>query len=307
MDYNQSTTDWKQKQAQTIARIYNYRRKNAKMIRNLRDTCNPELEGIAEKLEPCATYLAFSALESGQQKIINANFCRQRLCAVCAWRRQLKFVATTYPALELLRAAGHKFVFVSLTVRNVKGEELSRTITQLSKGYTRMMKTSLFSGVAGYVRSIEVTTNGQTYHPHIHAIVIMPPEYSPIHEDYIPWQELIKAWRKAARLDTDPDIDIRFLRPTRAGQRTYIETIKYSLKPAPLKPAELEDVYYALKGRHLISFGGILANLRKAMSDDVLTDQAESTDKWIAQTVWQLNPHGGVYEIVSEIERRPGA
>lgn len=288
----------------TLGKISGYRQKNRQMIENLRATGDPWLQEIGDLIEPCGSYIAFTALTSGRQKITAANFCRQRLCAVCAWRRQLRFVATTYPALELLQAGGYELIFMTLTMRNVSAEDLHKAVRDISSAFTRLMKQKLMSGAAGYIRSIEVTERAGEYHPHIHAILIMPPGYCPIDSEWISQAELIGAWAQALRCDYAPNVDIRYLRQTRRGQRPYIEAIKYALKPAALSPEALSAVYWALHGKRLISFGGIVAHLRRAMSDpDALIERVELHDEVIAQTVYSINPHGGVYEIISEVKR----
>lgn len=292
----------------TLAKISAYRRKNGVMIKALNQTGDEWLRQVADLIEPCGSYIAFTSLSSGRQKITAANFCRQRLCAVCAWRRQLRFVATTYPALELLQNGGYELVFMTLTLRSVNAEKLRATVGELSAAFTRLMRSTLMSPVKGYVRSIEVTERAGSFHPHIHAVLILEPGYSPIHTDWINQVSLISAWRSALRADYEPNVDIRYLRQTRQGQRPYIEAIKYALKPAQLAPEALAAVYYALHGRRLISFGGIVQHLRSAMNDpDALIDRVELHDEVIAQTVYQINPHGGVYQIISEIAGKEAA
>ena len=46
-------------------------------------------ESKANRLRDCASWLEFSRTEEGL-KLHKANFCRVRLCPICAWRRSLK-------------------------------------------------------------------------------------------------------------------------------------------------------------------------------------------------------------------------
>ena len=304
---NNYTTPWREKQVKTIAKLTNYRKKNRHLATRLRELTDPQLLAIADYIEDCGSYITMTATADNAVKITAANFCRQRLCAVCAWRRQARFVATTYPALELLTNNGFTLLFVTLTVKNVCQDKIGEATNELSEAYTRLNRSAICSGVQGYVRSIEVTFNQdtETWHPHIHAIWIMPADYSPIHPEYISQPALIKAWRKALRAGYNPNVDIRMLRPTKLGTQPYIEAIKYALKPADLTAEQTAALYYALKGKRLISFGGLLAHLRQALSEhDPLLDHVQLRDEILAQTVYQINPHGGQYEIVSQIIRR---
>ena len=59
------------------------------------------LESIGEtekaaKIEQCATHLGIT-YENGIAKVVQADFCRERICSVCAWRRQAKFYAQMVP------------------------------------------------------------------------------------------------------------------------------------------------------------------------------------------------------------------
>ena len=278
---NNYTTPWREKQVKTIAKLTNYRKKNRHVAGKLRQLSDPLMLDIADYIEECGSFITMTATSAGAVKITAANFCRQRLCAVCAWRRQARFVATTYPALELLTNNGFQLVFVTLTIRNVDQDSLDQAVTELSEAYTRLNRSAICSGVQGYVRSIEVTFNQESnsWHPHIHAIWIMPADYSPIHPEYISQPELIKAWRKALRAGYDPTVDIRLLRPTKIGTQPYIEAIKYALKPADLTAEQTASLYYSLKGKRLISFGGLLASLRQALAEqDPLLDHVQLRD-----------------------------
>ena len=44
----------------------------------------------ADRVSQCGSYLDFGVLPDGTKKLVKANFCRDRLCPMCNWRRSLK-------------------------------------------------------------------------------------------------------------------------------------------------------------------------------------------------------------------------
>ena len=48
------------------------------------------LNNRAEKVENCATWLTYGKTTKAEFKLFYANFCRDRLCPMCSWRRSLK-------------------------------------------------------------------------------------------------------------------------------------------------------------------------------------------------------------------------
>lgn len=297
-----NNTTWRENQSKLIKKIAILRNKNDTMREKLNELDDPILDKVASNMYGCATYLSIAATSDQRIHINNANFCRERLCAICAWRRQSKFIATSYPVLEHLSKAGYKMLMITLTMRNCAAENLDSAIKNILSAWTRLTKAKLWQGVKGAVRALEVTYNEdeKKFHPHIHAILIMPEDYSPIHDAYINYTKLSLEWQRAMRVDYVPIVHITLLRSKR-NRKAYIEVMKYALKPANLPSDMLQTLYYALKGKRLISFSGLLAKLRKAMDDDTeLTDTIPTTSPIIAETVYALNTTGGLYEILHQ-------
>jgi hypothetical protein len=46
----------------------------------------------ADRVSQCGSYLDFGVLPDGTKKLVKANFCRDRLCPMCNWRRSLSFI-----------------------------------------------------------------------------------------------------------------------------------------------------------------------------------------------------------------------
>ena len=88
----------------------------------------------SERLLDCGNFLTFSILVDGNKKLKTMNSCRVRLCPLCTWRRSLKVQAHT---LEILKAMDGKyaFIFLTLTVKNCTGAELSGTLDLLMSAW----------------------------------------------------------------------------------------------------------------------------------------------------------------------------
>lgn len=44
----------------------------------------------ADRVAQCGSEIEFGILQDGSKKLVKANFCRDRLCPMCNWRRSLK-------------------------------------------------------------------------------------------------------------------------------------------------------------------------------------------------------------------------
>lgn len=70
-------------------RPWKLKRENTEKLKIAYDVINPKK---AERLEHCATYLEYevSVVDPNKKRLRRGNFCKVRLCPMCAWRRSLK-------------------------------------------------------------------------------------------------------------------------------------------------------------------------------------------------------------------------
>src|SRR5690625_2676443 len=68
-----------------------------------------------------------------------------------------------------------RWLFLTLTVRNVyDGTELNKSLSDMSKGFNRMMKyKKINKNLVGFMRATEVTVNNidNSYNQHMHVLV----------------------------------------------------------------------------------------------------------------------------------------
>ncbi len=229
----------------------------------------------AEKMYACGTYLKFWRVPDGSLKLHNANFCRERLCPMCQWRRSIKLGVQSDKVYKALNEKGYRHIFVTLTLRNCKDVDLSHTIDHLLESLSRLKRTTAWKkAIKGTYRALEVTYNKEsdTYHPHIHMICTVEESYFS-GNDYLSKDKLIALWRRSAELDYDPSVSIEVVKqkPHQTITSACVELCKY-----PVKSAEIDNwhvlmtIDYALRGRKLIHWSGVVLQMRKLLEmDDV--------------------------------------
>lgn len=268
-------------QMRTLKRVAIHKGYNVPIIKNLLEL------GEAKKalnIEQCGTFLEVVLDDTGVERVKNSNFCRERLCSVCAWRRQARFLATTEPALQLIDADYKdkaQYMFITLTIKNCTGAELADNITLLLKAWDRLYKRKPFASYSlGAIRSCEVTYNKEknTFHPHLHVLLLMRNSYfnkANIIDNY----KLSVLWENALQVDYTPVTYMQAIKPNAAGadeqMSAVLETIKYTLKTKEyaISADVTSTLMKALKGRRLISFSGVIARKRAELkAGDIYTD-----------------------------------
>jgi plasmid rolling circle replication initiator protein Rep len=308
MQNNNITLDYKSQVAKTLSRVAIKKSFNNVVIDWLESHGD---QRRAENIRECATQIGFTNIDN-IARIIHGNFCRERLCYVCAWRRSAKFTAQTMPIMQILDADGYEFIFATVTVENVPLRELKKVVNEMLRGYDLLLKRRQVKRAwKGKIRGFEITYNPveQTFHPHIHILVAVTPDYFKS-EDYITTAHLSQIWGECVNR-YNPICDIRkakaHSRNGKKGTGAVVETLKYSFKMFKDATA-IEGFYTALLGRRLISFSGVFAEVRKAlkMSDfeNILTDDIDQEKgRKIFYDVYNFDATGGVYKFYKQFEK----
>jgi plasmid rolling circle replication initiator protein Rep len=227
------------------------------------------------------------------QRLTGANFCGHVLCPCCAWRRSRKLKNQLVAIVNHLD--GFRYLSLTLTVRNVRSDELLQTVDNLiSTSWHKLVNSKRFKkSVAGYFRAIEITHDTNliitsfmykrkqkfykrcglnigdanptydTYHPHIHVLLAVEPSYFDKDGDiYIHQQEWREMWAKALGADYDPYVDIRVVYNKNSGNKRRKREVNNAA-------AILEVGKYITKSNDYIIRG---ANNRTV--DEVRTDSA---------------------------------
>ena len=250
-----------------------------------------DFDSKAGKLCECGNYLDYRYFpETGDKKLAKANFCKYRLCPMCAWRRSLKIFGQASQVLDEVKKQKYEFIFVTLTQENCGHKELGQEITNIVHGLRLLMRRKAIKKVVhGWMRIIEITHNVDplsksydTFHPHVHMIWAVKRSY--FKEGYVSQAELVNLWQKCMKLEYKPITDIRRVRTK--GKGHIREVAKYSVKPGEMLTDDwdLTDraVYTldeSLHNRRLLAWGGIIKEVRKTFKfDDPESGDLVNTD-----------------------------
>ena len=194
-----------------------------------------------------------------------------------------------------------RWLFLTLTVRNVyDGTELNKSLSDMSKGFNRMMKyKKINKNLVGFMRATEVTVNNidNSYNQHMHVLVCVESTYFYNTENYVNQKQWIQFWKRAMKLDYDPNVKVQMIRPKnkhKSDIKSAIdETAKYPVKDTDFMTDDeernlqrLADLEEGLYRKRLISYGGLLKEIHKELNLDdaedgdlIHTDDEEKADE----------------------------
>lgn len=255
----------------------------------------------ANRVKQCGTFLEFRRYHDQTLKLNKANFCKVRLCPICSWRRSLKIFGQVSKLMnEVIKSDNIEFLFLTLTIKNTSGPELSKTIDNLMSGFKQLNRTKDFKiNILGYFRALEVTHNFNensnsydTYHPHFHCILAVDKSY--FKKNYISQATWTSLWKKSLKIDYTPIVHItRFKSNSNKGiSKAIAESAKYTVKDKDyivkdqdnkidekLTDSAVEILDNALSSRRLTSFGGLFKMLHKELNfDDAENGDLINTD-----------------------------
>jgi plasmid rolling circle replication initiator protein Rep len=280
---NGKVTDWQGKKLRTIELADSYRRLG--------------YENKYYRVRDCGTFLEFRRYQDQSLKLNQANFCKVRLCPMCSWRRSLKIYGQVSKIMdEAVKNEELEFIFLTLTTRNCEGQELSTTIDNIFKAFNKMTKRVKYKkAIRGHFRALEVTHNlnymsdwFDTYHPHLHIILVVNKSYFTDTKIYISQEEWTDIWKQSLKVDYTPLVHVTKVKDTnnKGIEKIIAETAKYTVKSDDyivreditneIIEAMTDDAVFildkALAHRRLTAFGGILKEYHKMLNLDDMED-----------------------------------
>ena len=245
-------------------------------------------ENRLQSLEQCGNNLLFSVNDKNEKRLKGANFCRLRTCPMCNWRKSLKMFSQANKIANKIieQNSSTRFLFITFTVKNCEADKLSQTIDMMNKGFKdltnknrKLAITNKFkNNMLGYIRAMEVTYNQEknTYHPHIHCIFAVKAQY--FTKGYIKKSDWQYIWGECCNTEYEPIVNVKTVK--NSTSKAVAEVAKYPIKIDDLvnydneKKAIKALIVFTkvLKGRRLITFGGVFAEARKLLKlDDIET------------------------------------
>lgn len=239
---------------------------------------------INENVFSCAEVLKYKEQADGSLKLYQTWFCKNKLCPICNWRRAMKYSYQTSLIVDeaIKRHPKGRFLFLTLTVKNVLGDELNQAISELAKSFDRLFRRAkVKKNMLGYLRATEITRNEERndFHPHIHILMFVKSSYfSGSGDNYISQEEWTEMWEKSAKLDYIPVVNVKAVRPQSKNEhdpngmkKAILETAKYPTKPIDYNSEDIgvvRDLHEGMYRKRLISFGGLFKEIRKELNLD---------------------------------------
>lgn len=282
------------------------------------------------RFETCRSWMHYlTNLEMSVKRLHNTDACGNRFCPICTWATAKKDAIKISVIMDAVKDIEDKeYLFLTLTAPSVTGEELRDQIDNFNKGVNRLFKRrNVERVVKGYIRKLEVTTDQEkliteklykrkkdyydlrglkvgdpnptynTYHPHMHIIVVVNKSYFGGSRDFISKAEWLEMWRSCMKDNSITQVDARKVSSTAASNsNAVLEIAKYSAKGSDLYHSEkvFDTFYTALKRRQLIVYSGIMKDYAKKFKNGDLdkfkkTNEDEYTH--LLQAVWRTSKY----------------
>jgi plasmid rolling circle replication initiator protein Rep len=251
----------------------------------------------------CGNWLQMKAdKEIETVKLNRANFCKNRFCPMCSWRKSLKEALRLSVMMDYIEAEHEKaFIMVTLTAPNVKGEILPNEITKYNKAFKKYVERKEIKAInKGYIRKLEITYNKKRddYHPHFHVIFAVDRCYFKS-RDYMNQNKWLNLWRETMQDDSITQVHVQRLKKTDADKiekemkqsSAVNEIAKYAAKDADYCHSQevFDNFYAALKGRQILTYNGLFTSANKKYKNGEL-DEYKEIDKteyyWILDYNW---------------------
>ena len=253
-----------------------------------------EFQAYSDRVTFCSEFLQFGIVpqedfQAMKLKLRAARFCRVRHCPVCQWRRSLMWKAKAYKVLPRIVEdyPTHRWLFVTLTQKNVPIDELKATLQHMNCSFQRMAQRKAWPAI-GWLRSTEVTLGkNRTAHPHFHCLLMVKPGY--FGKNYIKQAEWVELWRSCMRLDYNPILDVQAVKRGQQPMQLVPELLKYCTKESDLVAdrewfLELTRQLHKMKA---VATGGVLKSYLQELEqepEDLIgkDDEAELTEDEIS-------------------------
>ena len=257
-----------------------------------------EFQNYSDRVTFCAEFLRFGLVPKDDDtlklKLRAARFCRVRHCPVCQWRRSLMWKAKAYKVLPRIVEAYPKcrWVFLTLTQKNVPITELKQTLQHMNRSFQRLTQLKAWPAL-GWLRATEVTRGRDgSAHPHFHCLLMVRAGY--FTKGYIKQSDWVEMWRKSMRLSYNPVLDVQAVRKGSQPMQLVPELLKYCTKESDLV-ADREWFLELTRQMHkmkCVTTGGVLKEYLKELEEepeDLIgkDNEAEYTDDLSISFGWK--------------------
>lgn len=162
----------------------------------------------------------------------------------------------------------HRWLFVTLTLKNCQITELRNTLTLMNQSWQRLTQLKKFPAI-GWIKSMEVTRGKDgSAHPHFHCLLMVKAGY--FGKNYLKQSEWVEMWRRSLRIDYQPVLDVQAIKQGQQPMQLVPELLKYCVKESDLVFdrdwfLELTAQLHKMKA---IAVGGVLKDYLRALEDE---------------------------------------
>ena len=251
-------------------------------------------EGRLDRFRECGNYLIFDHCRHVEHynSLHSANFCRDRMCVTCQWRKSLRIYSSVWSLVDFMIDQEPKrpqFTLLTLTVQNCDIADTGSTLKRMMRAFQKLHKSKFWKErVQGYFRSLEITFNEKqnSVHPHFHVMLHMADDYFHGYK-YTKQSEWLEQWRKAYGDYNITQVDIRNLKQKNKFElmKSVCEVVKYSIKPSTFKIKNLStrsrlltQLKNDLRGVHLHQPGGSIFKYMKIKDVKLADDEVNMAD-----------------------------
>lgn len=274
----------------------------------------------AERVLTCSTWLQYLATPDGNRQLHHFNACKNRLCPICNKRKARVMAVKLIRVLKAVREKHQdtQLLFLTLTMKNVPGGELRAALDTLTTAWYKLYKRRpVDRAVKGWFRAIEITYNKKqdTYHPHIHAILVVENDYFKRAKGlYIPQAQWVDMWGQCLKADYRPVVGIQSTygkgkkngKAMQADLAAAVEAAKYACKDSDFldaslpkaRAAQVLDTYdRALTGKRMTAMGGWVREAAAELELDIeaetdLVHDTEDAGELTSETAALLEDYG---------------
>ncbi|ECO1677970.1 hypothetical protein XO47_15190 [Listeria monocytogenes] len=290
-----------------------------------KETKDEKLTNKIEKLSDCNAVWILDRYDKAKIKDFKkTNLCNDKFCNNC---KKVKQAARMGKFIPLLEPYAKDMYQLTLTIPNVKGQDLKVAIGKIFKSFAKLIEymkgKEKITGIdfesmqyEGAIRSLEVTYKGNEYHPHLHALIVLKGKTSaPRHKNTY---SIDFKGQRSERLFNDEEITIQkiwylLMNGKRVTKKAidelkkgysctldkfrpddFIELFKYMTKATTedaetLKYRQFKTLYYALYRVRQIQGYGCFYGLKD--DDEITMDEVNAVyNGWIDELRQKENP-----------------
>lgn len=263
------------------------------------------------------------------------NLCKDKFCSNCKKVKQASRMSKFMPLIEQELSKGLHAYQMVLTVPNVSGQHLQKTIKKMNGAYSLMNRylqnqrkikgLDLDIGLIGAIRTLEVTYKKDSYHPHFHILLVCDRDLGEKKHTNVYSFDRYK--RRETRFFSDLEVTIQKLfkmfyegiRVTKTNfdaievgysamidkmqEGDYLELFKYMVKGETedkkfMSYEQFKVLIVALKGVRQIQGYGVFHSVKDDDSIDLEVDRLY--DEFIKKLQEQENPES-VWQTVQDL------